>query len=108
MARQNSAPQAQVPPAAAQAPVAPTPRPVTPAPAPGELWADSRLLQKLGLRLGDSVRLGNVSLRLSAASRFVLSDTDFVRTWSRVAWRHRGSARPKARWRPRRCARAIT
>lgn len=36
------------------------------APAPGELWADTRLLQKLGLRLGDSVRLGNVSLRLSA------------------------------------------
>lgn len=37
VARQNSAPQAQVPPAAAQAPVAPTPRPVAPAPAPGEL-----------------------------------------------------------------------
>ena len=31
-----------------------------------------------------------------------------ARTWWRVAWRHRGSARPKARWRPRRCARAIT
>jgi hypothetical protein len=37
VARQNGAPQAQVPPPAAQAPVAPTPRPVTPAPTPGEL-----------------------------------------------------------------------
>lgn len=36
LARQNSAPQALTPPAAAQAPVAPTPRPVTPAPTPGE------------------------------------------------------------------------
>jgi len=37
LARQNSAPQAQTPPAAVQAPVAPTPRPVAPAPAPSEL-----------------------------------------------------------------------
>ena len=37
LARQNSAPQAQIPPAAVQAPVAPAPRPVAPAPAPSEL-----------------------------------------------------------------------
>jgi hypothetical protein len=37
VARQNSAPQAQTPPAAVQAPVAPTPRPVVQAPTPGEL-----------------------------------------------------------------------
>ena len=35
-------------------------------PAPGELWADARLLQKMGLQLGDSVRLGSRSFVLAA------------------------------------------
>ena len=35
-------------------------------PAPGEVWADARLLQKMGLQLGDSVRLGSRSLVLAA------------------------------------------
>ncbi|SCK06708.1 ABC transporter permease [Vogesella sp. LIG4] len=34
-------------------------------PAPGEAWADSRLLQKLGLQLGDELRVGQRRLRLS-------------------------------------------
>ncbi|MEQ6291339.1 ABC transporter permease [Vogesella sp. GCM10023246] len=34
-------------------------------PAAGEVWADGRLLQKLGLRLGDDIRLGQRSFRLS-------------------------------------------
>lgn len=34
----------------------------------------------------DPHRGNSVSLRLSAASRYLLSDTDFVRTWSRLAW----------------------
>ncbi|TDR81413.1 ABC transporter permease [Paludibacterium purpuratum] len=34
-------------------------------PAPGDAWADSRLMARLGIRLGDRLRLGNLSLRLS-------------------------------------------
>lgn len=34
-------------------------------PAAGEVWADSRLMQKLGLRLGDSLTVGNSRLQLS-------------------------------------------
>ena len=35
-------------------------------PAPGEVWADARLLQKMGLQLGDGVRLGSRSFVLAA------------------------------------------
>lgn len=35
-------------------------------PAPGEVWADARLLQKLGLQLGDELRIGQRSFRLTA------------------------------------------
>jgi putative ABC transport system permease protein len=42
-------------------------------PAPGTLWADERLMQRLGLHLGDEVRLGKLHLRLAAQ---VVRDVD--------------------------------
>jgi putative ABC transport system permease protein len=39
-------------------------------PSPGEAWADARLLQQLQLTVGDRVRVGELSLRISAVLSF--------------------------------------
>ena len=64
-------------------------------PAPGEAWADARLMSLLGVSVGDTVELGAISVRLtqvlgfepdrggdifSIAPRILINHTDVART----------------------------
>ena len=48
--------------------------PTSDIPAPGEAWLDSRLLNALGIEVGDQVELGNTSLKIN---RILISEPDF-------------------------------
>ena len=44
--------------------------PTTKLPNSGEVWADSRFIQLLGLSVGDSIQVGNLTVRISAVLSF--------------------------------------
>lgn len=85
-------------------------------PAPGAAWADARLMQQLGLRVGSVIEVGNLRLPIRAviakepdragdffniAPRLMLNDADLARTGliqvgSRVSYRLLVAGEPKA------------